>query len=154
MGVLDRVRGKISVAGLQYRNLVTLASPTITSSLESGTTTARLYNVTVVVPNDAGIGSTGNRRSTIWPYYMSTDSDGLLPIASGQFTGATNGAQGGVIPDSTINYSRGRIITNSTGHAIAIFTSTTGAASTSYIHLVRPDGQLAGVAIAITTSGA
>ncbi len=152
--MLERIRGKISVGNLQYRSEVALAKPVVTSSLQSGTTTARLYALTVVVPADAGIGATGDRKSTIWPFILTTDSDGLLPISSAQFTGATNGAQGAVRIDSTLNYSAGRFITNSTGHAIAIFTSATGAASTSYLKLIGPDGQFTGAAVAITTSGA
>ncbi len=151
--MLERIRGKVSVGNLQYRNLVSLASPAVTSSLESGTTTARLYNVTLIAPADAGIGSTGNRRATVWPFYMSTDSDGLLGISSAQFTGASNGSQGGVILDSTIGFTRGKFITNSTGHAIAIFSSATSAASTSYLHVLRPDGQRV-ASVQILTSGA
>ncbi len=149
----ERIRGKVSIGNLQYRNLVSLASPAVTSSLESGTTTARLYNVTLIAPADAGIGSTGNRKSTLWPFYMSSDSDGLVALTGAQFTGATNGAQGAVVLGSTLNFTRGWLRTNSTGHAIAIFTSATGAASTSYLHVFRPDGQQV-ASVQILTSGA
>jgi hypothetical protein len=148
--MMNRFRGKVVFANLLQRNVVTLASPTITSSLESGSSTARLYSVTVVVPPTAGINSTGLRVSTVWRYYMSGDSDGFLPAASANFTFSTQGAQGGIFPDSTINVSRGFIVTNSTGHAIVAFSAST-AVSTNFFNLIRPDGQrVASVSMALT----
>lgn len=148
--MMNRHRGKVVFENLLHRNIVTLANPTVTSSLESGSTTARLYSVTVVVPVTHGLGSTGLRVSTVWRYYMSGDSDGFLPAASANFTFSTQGAQGGIFPDSTINVSRGFIVTNSTGHAIVAFTAST-AVSTNFFNLVRPDGQrVASVTMALT----
>ena len=150
--VQDRYRGKEVHANFQYRNIVTLASPAVTSSADAVSTSGDTWTVTVIVPNDAGIGSTGNRRPTIWPFYMSSDSDGLLRAASANFIGASNGAAGGVIVDSTINFGQGRILTNSTGHAVAVFTASTGAGTTNFFHLLRPDGQRAGASVTITTT--
>ena len=149
--VQDRYRGKEVHANFQYRNIVTLAAPAVTSSADAASTSGDTWTVTVIVPADSGIGSTGNRRATVWDFYMTTDTDGLLPVASANFIGATNGAVGGVIPSSTLNFTHGKIITNSTGHAVAVFTASTGAGTTNQFHLVRPDGQRV-ASVTITTT--
>lgn len=150
----NRFRGKNFFANQHHRNVVFIPTPVVTSSLESGTTTARLYSVTLVVPNDVGVGSTGNRRATVWPFYMTTDSDGYFPTASANLTASSQGSTvigGSIIPNSTLNFSRGILITNSTGHVIAAFTASTGALTTSYIQLVKPDGtKLPAVALTLT----
>lgn len=150
--VMDRYRGKEVYANFQYRNMVTLAAPTVTSSADALSTSGDAWAVTVVVPADAGIGSTGNRRPTVWPFYMSTDSDGLLRVASANFLGSSNGTVGGVILDSTLAFTQGKIVTNSTGHAIVMFTHSTLAGTTSYFNLVRPDGQRVAVVSLITAT--
>lgn len=149
--VQDRYRGKEVYGNFQYRNIVTLAAPTVTSTADAVAGGGRPWVVTVIVPSDAGIGSTGDRRATVWPFYMTSDTAGLLRVASANFIGASNGTVGGVIVDSTLNYSVGKIVTNSTGHGIAIFTGSTGAGTTNHVHLVRPDGQRVAT-VTITTT--
>lgn len=147
----NRFRHRNAFANLIFRNRAFVATPAVTSSLQSGSTSARLYSVTLIAPNDVGITSTGGRRSTIWPFWMSTDSDGLLPMITADLTASTNGAQGGVVLGSTLNFSRGHFVTNATGHCIAAFTASTAALSTSFINVLMPDGtKLPGVSLTLT----
>jgi hypothetical protein len=154
---MERFRGRNSVGNVHYKNVISAARPVVTSSLLTPDTAGAgdIYHVTVVVPSGIGAGATGVYRPTVWQYYMSTDTDGFIPTASAIFSAAAQGSTvtgGGVFPSSTLNFTRGLLVTNSTGHVIANFTATTGTGTTQYLHLVTRDGQrVAAVQIIITT---
>jgi hypothetical protein len=154
---MERFTGRTIVANVHQRNVITAARPVVTSSLLTPDTAGAgdIYHVTVVVPSGIGAGATGVYRPTVWQYYISTDTDGFLPVASAIFSAAAQGSTtvgGGVFPSSTLNFTRGHLVTNSTGHVIANFTATTGTGTTQYLHLVCPDGQrVAAVTVTITT---
>ena len=142
MGIIERIRGQQVHDNLNVKSLHH-PQPTITIA-NNGTTD--LMDVTFQADSAFQTDSAGNRISASYPFYLSTDTAGVLPVAGTLITGSSQGdtSIGGAVVNersTETGFVAGRIVTNTTGAVVLTLTNT--GTDTAYAVFVLPNGRLA-----------
>ena len=120
--------------------------PTITAATDDNDTSPTVYFVISARTHELGDTIGVATRRTFYNYYLTSTDLGIL--ASSLVNMASSGATASaivttvaVVPDTTVEYRKGWLITNSTGGAVIRFGVTAG--TTCALVLITPDNLLA-----------
>jgi len=140
MGILERIRGQKVFDNI---NVKSLHHPQPTFVVAASATTD-IMTVNFQANAQFQTDSAGNRISAAYPFYIATDTAGVILAAGTVVTGSSQGDTsigGAVIHETTLNdFRKGTIVTNTTGEVQVALTNT--GTDTAYMVVVLPNGRL------------
>lgn len=142
MGIIERIIGQVVY---DNANIKSLHHPQPTFLVANNGTTD-LMDITYQANSAFQTDSAGNRVSASYPFYLATDTAGLIPVAGTVITGSSQGdtSIGGAVVNersTETGFVSGRLVTNTTGGVMLTLTNT--GTDTAYVVVVQPNGRLA-----------